>query len=99
MSDFPSEQAEIIEVIPSANPSRMRWQPTVGSETIELLKYLELKPEEKETLQNESVSVLSKCLPPNALPATETGLVIGYVQSGKTMSFTTVAALARDNGY
>jgi hypothetical protein len=31
--------------------------------------------------------------------ARETGLVIGYVQSGKTMSFTTVAALARDNAY
>ena len=28
-----------------------------------------------------------------------TGLVVGYVQSGKTMSFTTVIALARDNGF
>ena len=28
-----------------------------------------------------------------------TGLVVGNVQSGKTTSFTTVAALARDNGY
>ncbi len=26
-------------------------------------------------------------------------MVVGYVQSGKTLSFTTVAALARDNGY
>src|SRR4030095_1609212 len=29
----------------------------------------------------------------------ETGIVIGYVQSGKTLSFTTLAALARDNNY
>jgi hypothetical protein len=29
----------------------------------------------------------------------ETGLVVGYVQSGKTLSFTTVAALARDNHF
>jgi hypothetical protein len=29
---------------------------------------------------------------------TRTGLVVGYVQSGKTMSMTTVSALARDNG-
>jgi len=27
------------------------------------------------------------------------GLALGYVQSGKTMSFTTLAALAHDNGY
>ncbi|MEX5623997.1 hypothetical protein ABFV62_28125, partial [Pseudomonas syringae] len=27
------------------------------------------------------------------------GLVVGYVQSGKTLSFETVIALARDNGY
>jgi hypothetical protein len=30
---------------------------------------------------------------------TDTGLVIGYVQSGKTLSFTAVMALARDNGF
>ena len=29
----------------------------------------------------------------------QTGLVVGYVQSGKTLSFTTVMALARDNNY
>src|SRR5690242_13944104 len=28
----------------------------------------------------------------------EVGLATGYVQSGKTLSFTTVCALARDNG-
>lgn len=28
-----------------------------------------------------------------------TGLVVGYVQSGKTLSFTTVIGLARDNGF
>ncbi len=40
-----------------------------------------------------------KCIPPQGPADSTTGLVLGYVQSGKTMSFTTVAALARDNGY
>ena len=32
-------------------------------------------------------------------PGRTTGLVLGQVQSGKTLSFTAVAAMARDNGY
>src|SRR5690606_5599727 len=36
---------------------------------------------------------------PDGPPATRTGLVCGYVQSGKTMSMTAVAALAKDNRY
>ena len=43
--------------------------------------------------------MLARCVPPASGSGAETGLVVGYVQSGKTMSFTTVAALARDNGY
>src|SRR5690606_4417069 len=38
-------------------------------------------------------------LPPNAEPGHRTGLIVGYVQSGKTLSFTTVSALAHDNGF
>lgn len=43
--------------------------------------------------------ILGRCHPPASLPGMRTGLVVGYVQSGKTMSFETVIALARDNGY
>ena len=35
----------------------------------------------------------------NQKPTTILGLVFGYVQSGKTLSFTTLTALARDNDY
>lgn len=45
-----------------------------------------------------AVDVLSKSNPPGRM-GDETGLVVGYVQSGKTLSFTTVTAMARDNGY
>ena len=47
----------------------------------------------------EATNILSKCIPPHGPSESTTGLVLGYVQSGKTMSFTTVAALARDNSY
>lgn len=47
----------------------------------------------------ESLCILGRCLPPTETAGRETGLVVGYVQSGKTMSFETVIALARDNGY
>ena len=43
--------------------------------------------------------ILGRCHPPVSPPGKRTGLVVGYVQSGKTMSFETVIALARDNGY
>lgn len=43
--------------------------------------------------------ILGRCHPPASPPGRRTGLVVGYVQSGKTMSFETVIALARDNGY
>jgi hypothetical protein len=52
-----------------------------------------------DTVRQEAVAVLSKSLNPQGPVGQRTGLVIGYVQSGKTSSFTTVAALARDNGY
>ncbi|MCZ8158748.1 MAG: hypothetical protein O9256_02520 [Rhizobiaceae bacterium] len=43
--------------------------------------------------------ILGRCHPPDSPAGRKTGLVVGYVQSGKTMSFETVIALARDNGY
>lgn len=48
---------------------------------------------------NEARRILGRCLPPAELAGRETGLVVGYVQSGKTLSFETVISLARDNGF
>ena len=76
-----------------------RWKPQFGDETARLIKHLNLPHESAARIQEEASDVLSKCVPTDVSSAQETGLVIGYVQSGKTMSFTTVAALARDNNY
>lgn len=50
--------------------------------------------------REESSDVLAHCNPHYAVNLPETThLAVGYVQSGKTMSFTGVTALAKDNGY
>ena len=93
------DQQQIVRIIPDLLPPGARWQPIVSTETLELLDHLQMTGESRERLQTEAANILAKCVPPMPLTEHATGLVLGYVQSGKTMSFTTVAALARDNGY
>lgn len=51
-------------------------------------------------LRTSTIDILSHCNPHDAVDNPETThLAVGYVQSGKTMSFTGVLAMARDNGY
>ena len=51
-------------------------------------------------LRASTTDILNHCNPHDAVGNKETThLVVGYVQSGKTMSFTGVLAMARDNGY
>lgn len=87
--------AVIVDVLPAVGPSAGGWDPIVGSET----QGLTLPPGSPETIIEEARRVLRRCVPPMAAATNQTGLVVGYVQSGKTLSFTTLAALARDNGY
>lgn len=87
---------EHIEVIQNQAES---WRPSIGEETFSLLQGLSLDQQSCNALRNEAVSILSRCVPPTIQEGERTGLVVGYVQSGKTLSFTVVTALARDNGY
>jgi len=78
------------------------WQPVEGTETHELVEHVFPEPNDEPARRSTidaSVAILSRCISPSGPAATDTGLVIGSVQSGKTLSFTTVAALARDNNY
>jgi len=71
-----------------------------GPRTIDLMDRLtQLDSEEKETLLDESVGILTNCINPIETIGSTTGIAVGYVQSGKTMSFTTLTALAIDNGF
>ncbi|MEX5502544.1 Z1 domain-containing protein [Pseudomonas putida] len=86
----------------------LRWEPELGDFTTQFLdgkskdangpSFEDLTQGEYSILQ-EAKRILGRCLPPSLSAAPETGLVVGYVQSGKTLSFETVIALARDNGY
>src|SRR5665213_1152474 len=91
---------ETIEVMAGPLPRGARWSPVVGEETLQVLDRMsDLDDAGKMKVQNEAVSILARCMPPDQTNAKTTGLVLGQVQSGKTMSFTTVTALSRDNGY
>jgi len=52
-----------------------------------------------DAIRDTAASVLSRCPDPQYQPTPVTGLAIGRVQSGKTLSYTTLVALAIDNGY
>jgi len=92
--------AETVDILHDLDPLS-RWVPVVGTETLDLLDNLGLRGGEQVSrrLLGEAASTLARCHPPTDPNGRETGLVIGYVQSGKTTNFTAVTALARDNGY
>ncbi len=81
-----------------------RWAPVVGPFTTEFVER-KLKQrgapdaEAMDRIVAEAATILGRCVPASELAGQDAGLVLGYVQSGKTLSFTTVTALARDNGY
>ncbi|MCC7520621.1 MAG: endonuclease [Flavobacteriaceae bacterium] len=88
------------ETIKILKPSTLNFQIVQGERTIDLLsRFKKLDNEERENLLNETTSILSQCVNPIDTIGTTTGITIGYVQSGKTMSFTTLTALAIDNGF
>ena len=96
-------QIETVEIIRETNNQiDGSWQPAEGKTTRTLRGQIcpsRITKIEWKTIKDEAISVLAKCVAPTVPPKQETGLVVGHVQSGKTLSFTTVAALARDNGY
>lgn len=78
-----------------------RWAPVVGTELIRLLdsKFSAEDPSYA-LVRDSTVRILEQCVDPTSADApSSTGLVVGYVQSGKTLSFTAVAAAAQDNGF
>jgi len=95
-----TEAKSIIRVAPTALMSGGKWTPVQGSALTDMLDANDaLSDEEKDRLAEETTSILSECIDPKKADEANTGLVIGYVQSGKTLSFTGLAALARDNRY
>src|SRR5260370_23131234 len=87
----------IVEPVPDGDGAG-NWVPTVGPEAVEFLQSV-VTQASRDSVRDAAISILAKGTPPTAAEGQQTGLVIGYVQGGKTMSFETVAALASDNGF
>ena len=77
----------------------MKWLPVEGEEANGIAERSKLDEQAQEKLIETSAEILGKGIDPRRPEGSTTGLVVGYVQSGKTLSFTTVIGLARDNGF
>ena len=96
---------EIVQEIAGALPPGWRWRPQLmeDGEAEHLLRRqadVGLPESARDEIMESGLGILARCTPPDeGEDSQETGLVVGYVQSGKTLSFTTVAALACDNRF
>lgn len=88
----------VMIVRPAPNAVAGQWTPVARTETIDFLSHV-VPSASREGVSRAAVSILSKSHPPTAGPGQQTGLVVGYVQSGKTMSFEALATLACDNAF
>ena len=88
-----------MEEIKIINPNDKSWNVKVGAEALSLIERKGINGQDRDNLLNEAIDILSSCGDPKNDENSTTGLVIGYVQSGKTLSFSTVSALAAQNGF
>lgn len=101
-TNTPALQQEIVRFLDSLPPPPAIWQPQARGETTDVLAGLKragLSDAERTSTVNEAAAILSRCVDPARKATTSTGLAVGQVQSGKTTSFITLAALACDSGY
>ncbi len=91
---------DIVEVVgdgrPAITPGEI-WAPAVGEETLSVLD--SLPDDARPRIEEEARTILSRSVDPHHEASTRAGLVVGYVQSGKTTSMITAAAMGRDNGF
>ncbi len=92
------DETAVVTPLPVAALPGARWQPNVGPEAQGLVDR-KLPGQAGEAVLDAAASILARGASPIEANDHVTGLVVGYVQSGKTLSFTTVMALARDNNY
>ena len=75
------------------------WQVRIGETARGFIQGIDFLNDDqrKENILSESQKILSRCSDPSKSISRKSILVLGEVQSGKTLSFTSVIALARDN--
>ena len=78
------------------------WGPSIDGEEIRRLRsrYQErVSEDEWDDVVETAASILGRCPTPTDNDRRVTGLALGKVQSGKTLSYTSLIALGIDNGY
>lgn len=96
---------ETVEITGTQNANNPKWHPYEGEEIVGLMRCKGFSDAGGnitaigETIIDETFRIMEMCGNPEAQRNHDTGLVIGYVQSGKTLSFTSLAALANDNHF
>lgn len=91
-----SETIKIIET--KANDSKFS-ETNIGERTLAFMNDNDkLDDEGKVTVISEAQDILSHCIAPGT-KGNITNIAVGYIQSGKTMSYTTLTTLAADNGF
>jgi hypothetical protein len=97
----PQGQVSIKVLYPSTGSSEPLWGPQLGPVTTAALTRAFGSDDTAAAVavREEAIATLANCLAPTQRSTSRTGLVVGYVQSGKTLAFTVLSALARDNGY
>lgn len=76
------------------------WEPVVGNGIktfISMIDFLRNDDDRQNEVINQAKRILSRCANPAKQVDQKCTLVLGQVQSGKTLSFTSVIALSRDN--
>ena len=95
------ESSQTIGIDPLTNELEL-WGPSIDGEEIRRLRsrYQErVSDDEWNDVVQTAASILGRCPTPTDNDRRVTGLALGKVQSGKTLSYTSLIALAIDNGY
>lgn len=77
------------------------WEPITGNGIYSFISGIDFLANDvarQEVVVQQAKRILSRCANPALAVDRKCSLVLGQVQSGKTLSFTSVIALARDNG-
>ena len=95
------ESSQTIGIDPLSTALEL-WGPSIDGEEIQRLRsrYQErVSDDEWDDVVQTAASILGRCPTPTDNDRRVTGLALGKVQSGKTLSYTSLIALAIDNGY
>lgn len=79
------------------------WEPAAGDEVMSFIERKSrndgISADALNFVLFEAQQILGRCTNPKTPAQQSTGLVVGFVQSGKTLSFTMLSALAHDCGF